>query len=120
MSNHDAAYFRQRRHSLRIPERDQFSDAKFRQSLERLPWPRKVSGEYATVAELAAEALQLSRQSSENIDNTSRCGCQRRHNHNVPQVVAGPSRVSLIQAYGCACFWDDCRADKSRAGFQLA
>ena len=105
MSTHDAEYFRQRRRAIGIPERDQFSDAKFvrqgieLQRLEQLPWPRDLFGEYATVAELVAEASQ---QSDENIDNACSCGCQRRHNHNVSQVVANPYGRGFNAIYFCS------------------
>jgi hypothetical protein len=61
MSEHDAEYFRQRGRAQGIPELDTFSARTFvtrgtePRRLERLPWPRNLFGQCATIAELLAE-----------------------------------------------------------------
>jgi hypothetical protein len=72
MSKRDAEYFRQRHRAQGISVRAPRSAAKFLQRatklrrLEQLPWPRNLSGELASIADLLAEAAQLSEQSEEN------------------------------------------------------
>ena len=66
MSEHDAEYFRQRRRAQGIPEHEPFSATKYvKQGLglrgpEQSPWPRNLFGDYASVAELMAEAAEQS------------------------------------------------------------
>ena len=71
MSKHDAEMFRQLRRTQGSPTRDPLSAPKFLRTpklrcLEQLPWPRNLFGEPATIAELLAEATQLSTQASPN------------------------------------------------------
>ncbi|HUN40715.1 MAG TPA: hypothetical protein VMU81_10525 [Acetobacteraceae bacterium] len=93
MSTHDAEYFRQRRRAQGIPEREPFSAAKFLHQatelrrLEQLPWPRNLFGEPAAIAELLADAAQLS---DAKPDKLCPCGCRREHNHNVSQTIRSP------------------------------
>jgi hypothetical protein len=74
-SRHDAEYFRQHRRALDVPERNGFSAPKFLRRatephrLEQLPWPKNLFGEPASIAELLAEAAQLSKQAGENLDD---------------------------------------------------
>jgi hypothetical protein len=62
MSTHDVEYFQRRRQAQGVPAREPFSAPKFpRQAteprcLERLPWPRNLFGELASIAELMAES----------------------------------------------------------------
>ena len=51
MSEHDAEYFRHCPRAQGIPERE---------GLEQLLWPRDLFGDYASIAELMAEAAELS------------------------------------------------------------
>jgi hypothetical protein len=75
MSKHDAEYFRQRRRAQGISVREPYSAAKLLQRatelrrLEQLPWPRNLFGEPVSIAELLAEAAQLSEQIDENSIN---------------------------------------------------
>jgi hypothetical protein len=66
MSGHDAEYFRQRRRAQKTLGRGTFPTTKFiKRGLElkgpeQLPWPRDLFGNYASIAELMAEAAELS------------------------------------------------------------
>ena len=113
MSTHDAEYFRQRRRAQGIPEREPFCAAKFLQQatelrrLERLPWPKNLFGEPAAIAELLAEAAQLS---DANSDNLCPCGCRREHKHNVSQTLRSPYGrgfdVMYFQSELCKSRWN--------------
>ena len=100
MFQHDAEYFRRRRRAQRIPEREPFSAAKFvkrgleLKGLEQLPWPRNLFGEYASMAELMAEAAELSGP-GECRDDVCPCGCRREHKNNVSQTIRNPLRPRL-------------------------
>lgn len=109
MSTHDAEYFRQLRRAQGSPARDPFSAPKFLQRatelrrLERLPWPRHLFGVPASIAELLAEAAQLSEQASENVDAVCPCGCRREHKLNVSQTLRNPYGRGFDVIY----FWSD-------------
>jgi hypothetical protein len=81
MSGHDAEYFRQRRRAQKIPEREPFSAPKYiKRGLElkgpeQLPWPRDLFGNYTSIAELMAEAAELSGP-GECRDGVCPCGCR--------------------------------------------
>jgi len=109
MSKHNAEYFRQRRRAHGIPEREPFSAPKFLQRaaelrrLEQLPWPSNLFGEPVSIAELMAEAAQLSEQTDENPGHVCPCGCRREHKHNVSQTVRSPHGRGFNVMY----FWSD-------------
>ena len=92
MSIHDAEYFRQRRRAQGIPERDPFSAPSFQRRatellrLEQLPWPRKMSGELASISELMAASAH----DGENADGACSCGCRKEHKQNVSQTQRNP------------------------------
>ena len=77
MSKHDADYFRQRRRDQGIPPPDSLQPATELHGVEQLPWPRNPFGEPATIAELLAEAGQLSEQIGENLNAAGRSGCSQ-------------------------------------------
>ena len=116
MSTHDAEYFRQRRRAQGIPGRDPFSSGRFLQRavelrrLEHLPWPKNLFGETAAIAELVAEAAQLSDQASANPDTACPCGCRREHKHNVPQTLRNPYGrrfdVLYFRSEACQSKWN--------------
>jgi hypothetical protein len=77
MSTHDAEYFRQPCRAQGIPARDPFCAPKFRratelQRLEQLSWPRNLSGELASIAELMAESAHAGDQTDKNRWNQER------------------------------------------------
>ena len=92
MSTHDAEYFRQRRRSQGIAERDRFSAQRFQQRatelqrLEQLPWPRDLFGEPATIRSLIAEFADA----EQNPDDACSCGCRQEHKQNVTQTLRNP------------------------------
>jgi hypothetical protein len=75
MSKHHAEYFRPNCRIDGIPARDTLSAPKFLLRAtglsrpEQLPWPTNLFGEPASIAELLAEATQLSEQAGQNLDN---------------------------------------------------
>jgi hypothetical protein len=117
MSKHDAECFRQRRRALGIPEREPFSAPKFLQRavelrrLEQLPWPSNLLGVPVSIAELMAEAAQLSAQTDGNRGDVCPCGCRREHKHNVSQTQRNPYGRGFDVMY----FWSDaCKARWNR------
>jgi hypothetical protein len=72
MSKVDREYLRQHRLVQDDPAGDPFSVPEFaarateQRRMEQLPWPRNLFGEPASIAELLAEAAQLSEQIGEN------------------------------------------------------
>lgn len=127
MFKHDAEYFRLRRRAQGIAERDPFSAAKFvkrgceLQRLEQLSWPRSEFGEYATIAELMAEAAQLSGQSSDNPDGVCPCGVRLEHKNNVSQTIRNPYGRSFDVVYfwsnACKSKWNQERMGGQARGF---
>jgi hypothetical protein len=112
----DAAYFRQRRRDQGIPARDPFAAPRFQrratelQRLEQLPWPRNLFGEPASIAELMAEAAQLSAEAGGNADGACSCGCRKEHQHNVSQTLRNPYGRSFNILYfhseACKSRWN--------------
>jgi hypothetical protein len=96
MSTHYPEYLRHRRRAQGIPARDPFTAPRFQQRatelprLEQLPWPRNLFGEPASIAELMAEAAQLSAHASGNADGACSCGCHKEHKPNVSQTLRNP------------------------------
>jgi hypothetical protein len=92
MSTHDAEYFRQSHHAQGIPAPEPLSAPKFPQRateprrLEQLPWPRNLSGELASIAELMAESAHA----GEKADGACSCGCRKDHEHNVSHTLWNP------------------------------
>jgi len=119
MSTHDAEYFRKRRRSQGIPERDPLSAQRFQQRatelqrLEQLPWPRNLFGEPATIRALIAEFADT----AENTDDTCSCGCRRDHQQNVPQALRNPYGrgydVIYFRSEACKIRWNQ---ERRRAG----
>lgn len=115
MFQHDAEYFRRRRRAQRIPVREPFSAAKFikrgleLKGLEQLPWPRNLFGEYASMAELMAEAAELSGP-GECRDDVCPCGCRREHKNNVSQTIRNPYgrgfNVVYLRSNACKSKWN--------------
>jgi hypothetical protein len=126
MFKHDAEYFRQRRRARGISERDPFSAPKFvkqgldLQRLEQLDWPRNLFGEYATIAELMAEAAQPSGQFGDNPGGVCRCGCRRGHKHNVSQTIPSPHgrgfNVVYFRSNACKSKWNGERFGRQAGG----
>jgi hypothetical protein len=81
VSTHDAEYFLQTHRAQGIPARGPFSAPKFPQRAtepprsEQLPWPRNLSGELASIAELMAEQAHA----GENADCACSSGCRKEH-----------------------------------------
>jgi hypothetical protein len=96
MFTRDAEYFRQRRRAQGIPARDPFAARTFQrratelQRLEQLPWPRNLFGEPASIAELIAEAAQLSADAGGTAEGACPCGCRKEHKQNVSQTLRNP------------------------------
>ena len=63
--------------------------------LRRLPWPRNLFGELATIEELMAE----------DVNHTDRCasGCLKQYGHNVSQTQSIPYGFSVIWFWSDAC-----------------
>jgi hypothetical protein len=93
MSTHDAEYFRQRHRDQGIPARDPFSAPRFQQratelqGLEQLPWPRNLSGEPTSIAELMAGSVHA----GENADGACPRGCRKEHKQNVSRCRGTPT-----------------------------
>lgn len=118
MSKHEAEYFRRRRRSLGIPEREPFSAAKYvkrgleLKGLEQLPWPTDIFGDPVSIAELMAEAAELSGPRRCR-DNVCPCGCRREHKNNVSQTIRSPYGHSFNVIY----FWSSvCKSKWNREG----
>ena len=119
MYTHDAEYFRQRRRSQRIPERDPLSAQRFQQRaielqrLEQLPWPRDLFGEPATIRALIAEVADA----AENPDDACSCGCGQEHKQNVTQTLRNPYGrgfdVMYFRSEACKVRWNK---ERRRAG----
>lgn len=119
MSTHDAEYFRQRRRSQGIPERDPFSARRFQQRvnelqcLEQLPWPRNLFGEPATIRTLVAESADA----AENPDEACSCECRQAHKRNVTQTLRNPYGrgfdVIYFRSEICKIRWNQ---ERRRAG----
>jgi hypothetical protein len=117
MCKQDAEYFRRLRRALGVPERDPFSASKFvkrgfeLQRLEQLSWPKNMFGDYASISELMAEAVELSGQGADNTDSVSPCGCQREHNHSLSQTIHNP----YGRGFGAVYFWSNaCKSKWNR------
>src|SRR5271166_2109163 len=127
MSKHDAEYLRQRRRTQGIPERVPFSAPKFLQRatelhrLEQLPWPSNLFGEPASIAELMAQAAQLSEQAGENPEEVCPCGCRREHKYNVSQTLRNPYGrgfdVMYFRSDACKSRWNQERMRRPASGF---
>jgi hypothetical protein len=118
MSDHDAEYFRQRRCAQEIPERETLSAKKYSKrglelkGLEQLPWPKDLFGNYASIAELMAEAAELSGP-GECRDDLCSCGRRREHRNNVSQTIRSPYGHSFNVVY----FWSNaCKSKWNRDG----
>ena len=118
MPEHDAEYFRRRRRAQKIPAREPFSTAKYikrgleLKGLEQLPWPRNLFGAPASIAELMAEAAELSGPGKCR-DNVCPCGCRREHRNNVSQTIRSPYGNSFNVVY----FWSNvCKSKWNREG----
>lgn len=119
MSTHDAEYFRRRRRSQGIPERDPFSAPRFQplanelQRLEQLPWPRNLFGEPDTIRALMAECADV----AENPDDACPCGCRQEHTQNVTQALRNPYgrgfHVIYFRSEACKNRWN---RERKRAG----
>jgi hypothetical protein len=108
MSKYDAEMFRQLRRTKGSPMRDPFSAPKFLgtpelRGLEQLPWPWNLFGEPATIAELLAQATQLSGQAGQNLDDVCPCGCRREHKLDTSQTLRNPYGRGFDVIY----FWSD-------------
>lgn len=124
MFQHDAEYFRRRRRAQEVPERDPVSAPKFvergleLQRLEQLSWPRSLFGDYATIAELMAEAAELSGEYDDSADRVCPCGCGREHKHSVSQTLRNPYGRGFDVIY----FWSNpCKSkwNRERIGRQI-
>jgi hypothetical protein len=127
MSKLDAEYFGHRRRAQGASVSALFSVAKSLQRaieprrLEQVPWPRNLFDEPASIAELVAEAVQLSDQAGENPNDTCRCGCRRGHKHNVSQTLRSPYGRGFDVIYfwsnGCKSKWNRERMRSQASGF---
>ena len=116
MTTHDAEYFRQRRRSQGIPERDPFSAQRFRQRatelqrLEQLPWPSDLFGEPATIHALIAQFEDA----AEITDDACSCGCRQEHKQNVTQTLRNPYGrgfdVIYFRSEACKMRWNRARS----------
>ena len=119
MSTHDAGYFRQRRRSQGISEREPFSAQRFQQRatelqrLEQLPWPKNLFGEPATIRTLVEDLADA----AENTDEACWCGCGQEHKQNVTQTRRNPYGrgfdVIYFRSEACKIRWNQ---ERRRAG----
>jgi hypothetical protein len=107
MSTHDAEYLLRRRRTQGIPARDPYSALRFQQRatelqrLEQLPWPRSLSGEPASIAELMAASARA----GDNVDSACSCGCRKEHKQNVSHTLLNPygRGFNIIYFHSEAC-----------------
>lgn len=98
MSKHEAEYFRRRRRSLGIPEREPFPAAEYVQrglelnGLKQLPWPTDIFGDPVSIAELMAEAAELSLRQG-NVRPAGPAPRPRRERSNANDVDVGAGNV---------------------------
>jgi hypothetical protein len=122
MPEHDAEHSRQSRRARAVPARQPFSAAKHikrgleLQRLERLPWPRDLFGNYASIAELMAEAAAPSSPEMYRNDLCP-CGCRREHKNNVSQTI----RSAYGHSFNVIYFWSNaCKSKWNREGTEAS
>jgi hypothetical protein len=77
-----------------------------------------IYSDYASIAELMAEATESSCQYSDSADCVCPCGCGREHKHNVSQTLRNPYGRGFDVIY----FWSDlCKSkwNRERIGRQI-